>query len=69
VQATDALVARLPTAPAAPYLAPAPEPAEVQPEDVAPEAQLDSVAGWYAFIVVSLLLAVAAIVAVIAGAV
>jgi hypothetical protein len=69
VQATDALVARLPTAPTAPYLAPAPEPAEVQPEDLEPEAQPDSVAGWYAFIVASLRLAVAAIVAVMAGAV
>jgi Putative zinc-finger len=67
VQATDALIARLPTAPAAPYLAPAPEPAEVA---VAPEpvvAEPDSVAGWYVLIAVCLLLAVAAITLAIAG--
>jgi putative zinc finger protein len=67
VQATDALIARLPTAPALPYLAPAPEvePAELEP--VATEPVVDSVAGWYALIVVSLLLAIAAIALVVAG--
>jgi Putative zinc-finger len=67
VQATDALIARLPTAPASPYLAPAPAPME--PEPVATEPEPDSVAGWYAFIVISLLLAIAAITLVVAGAV
>jgi hypothetical protein len=67
VQATDALIASLPMARAAPYLAPAPEPPEVEPVPVSPAAELPSVAGWYALIVVCLLLAVAAIVLAIAG--
>jgi Putative zinc-finger len=68
VQATDALIARLPTAPAVPYLAPAPEVAPAAPEPVATEPEPDSVAGWYALIVVSLLLAIGAIALVVAGA-
>jgi putative zinc finger protein/sigma-70-like protein len=68
VQATDALIARLPTAPASPYLAPVPEAAPVELEPVAAEPEPDSVAGWYALIVVSLLLAIAAITLVVAGA-
>jgi Putative zinc-finger len=67
VQATDALIASLPAAPAPPFLAPAPELVAVEP-DPAP-AEPDSVAGWYALIVSSLLLAIAALALVIAGAV
>jgi hypothetical protein len=68
VQATDTLIARLPTAPTAPYLAPAPEEAPTPLEPVAAEPEPDSVAGWYALIVCSLLLAIAALALVVAGA-
>jgi Putative zinc-finger len=67
VQATDALIARLPAAPAAPYLAPAPEPADLSPAPEPVAAELDSVAGWYVFIAVCLALAVVAIALAIAG--
>ena len=69
VQATDALIARLPTAPAAPYLAPAPEPVDLSPAAEPVAAAHDSVAGWYALIAVCLVLAVAALALVLAGAV
>jgi hypothetical protein len=67
VQATDALIERLPAVPAAPYLAAAPEPAELStaPEPVA--AEPDSVAGWYVLIAVCLLLAAVAIALAAAG--
>ena len=64
VQATDALVAALPAAPA-PALAAVPEPAELEPVPVAEE--LPSVVAWYALIAVCLLLAIASIVLVVAG--
>ena len=68
VQATDALIARLPTAPAAPYLAPAPEPVALPAAPAPVAAEPDSVAGWYVLIAVCLLLAAAAIALAIAGA-
>jgi hypothetical protein len=64
VQATDALIARLPSAPAAPYLAPVPDPVDLS-EVVA--AEPDSVAGWYVLIAVCLLLAAVAIALAVAG--
>jgi hypothetical protein len=66
VQATDALVAALPAAPA-PALAAVPEPPELEPVSVAEE--LPSVVAWYALIAVCLLLAIASIVLVVAGVV
>jgi hypothetical protein len=66
VQATDALVAALPSAPA-PALAAVPEPAELTPVPVAEE--LPSVVAWYVLIAVCLLLAIASIVLVVAGVV
>jgi hypothetical protein len=67
VQATDALIASLPAAPAAPFLAPAPDLVAVEPDPT--PAEPDSVAGWYVLIVSTLLLAIAALTLVIAGAV
>jgi hypothetical protein len=67
VQATDALVARLPDVPGAPYLGPAPEPAELSAAHDPVAAEPDSVAGWYALIVVCLLLAAVAIALAVAG--
>jgi hypothetical protein len=67
VQATDVLIARLPAAPSAPYLAAAPEPVDVSPAPEPVAAEPDSVAGWYVLIAVCLLLAVAAIALAIAG--
>jgi hypothetical protein len=68
VQATDALIARLPATPAGPYLAPAPEPVELSAApDPGLAAEPDSVAGWYAFIAVCLLLAAVAIALAVAG--
>ena len=76
VQATDALVASLPAVPATPLLAQAPAAAGlevVEPETpgavepAAESAPPDSVAGWYALIAGSLLLAISAITLVVAG--
>jgi hypothetical protein len=68
VQATDSLVASLPAVPAAPYLAPAPEPPPGEPEPAAPEVELPPVAGLYALIALCLVLALAALVLAVAGA-
>ena len=67
VQATDALIERLPAVPAAPYLSPAPEPAELSTAPEPVRAEPDSVAGWYALIAVCLLLAAVAIALAVAG--
>jgi hypothetical protein len=68
VQATDALIARLPAVPSAPYLAPAPEPADLSVAAREPvAAEPDSVAGWYALIALCLVLAAVAIALAVAG--
>ena len=68
VHATDALLGGVPAAPPVPLVeAVEPEPAPA-PVSLEAEPELDSVAGWYAFIAACLALAIVAIVLVIAGA-